>query len=327
MSKTQKHKILFWTIIAISFIISKNLCVGAEQETIAMLDRQVLQLEEIWKAGKTNEYFLKASEIAKRIEKINPNVIMYNEEQAKELLDLWNAGKTNESFAKANEFNKENHSITNNLNNIVAPMLNNLMAKKVNIIDGDNNDLYAMDKLSSYLLSNDKAPIKERRTIALLLCRFLGKIRKELIPNFEPKRVMSNVAPPHDARGGFMFSGMDPAAITNPVVRTQYEAAINENRQNGIMNRRQSELRSLGNEFTTKRIIDYIIKTFRGDIAEMGDKQAVIMDNMIKMFRGDDASIGLLAECIQAANLTDKEKEEVLRKIGVKQPRQGKQQG
>jgi len=305
MSKIQKHKILFWTIIAISFIISKNLCVGTEQKTIAMLDEQVIQLEDIWKAGKTNEYFLKAREISKRIERINPNVIMYNEKQAKELRELRDAGKTNESFAKASEFHKENHSITNNLNDIVAPMFNNLMAKKVDIIDSGNNDLYAMDNLADYLFSNDKVSIKERRTNALLLCRFLGKIRKELIPNFEPKRVMSNVAPPRDARGGFMFSGMDPAAITNPVVRDQYEAAIRENQGNGLMNSRQSELRSLGNEFTTKRIIDYIIKTFRGD----------------------DASFALLTECINAANLTDKEREEVLKKVGVKQPKQGKISG
>ena len=58
----------------------------------------------------------------------------------------------------------------------------------------------------------------------------------------------------------------------------------------------------MGSEVTSTHIIDYIIKTFRGD----------------------DASTALLAECIKAANLTDKEKEEILRKVGVKQPSQGK---
>ena len=117
---------------------------------------------------------------------------------------------------------------------------------------------------------------------------------------------------------------MDPKAITNPVVRAQYEAAIRENHENGLMNSRQFALRSVGGELTTKSIVDYIIKTFRGDVAEMGGKQAVIMDDIIKTFGGDDASIGLLAECIKAADLTEKEKEEVLRKVGVQQPKQGK---
>ena len=77
----------------------------------------------------------------------------------------------------------------------------------------------------------------------------------------------------------------------------------------------------MGDKLTSTRIIDYIIKTFRGDVVEMGGKQAVIMDYIIKTFRGDDASIGLLDECIKAANLTDKEKEKVLKKVGVKQPK------
>ena len=93
------------------------------------------------------------------------------------------------------------------------------------------------------------------------------------------------------------------------------------------MNSRQGALRSVGGEFETKRIIDYVIKTFRGDVAEMGGKQAVMMDYIIKTFRGDDASIGLLDECIKAANLTDKEKDEVLKKVGVKRQIREKQRG
>ena len=182
------------------------------------------------------------------------------------------------------------------------------MANKVNIIDDSSHyDLYAMDYLACRLLSNDKVSIKERRINALLLSRFLGKIRKEIIPNYKDKPVSSNVSPPRDAppQRSPYISGMDPKAITNPVVRAQYEAAIRENEENNNMNGRQGALRSVGDEFTTKRIIDYIIKTFRGD----------------------DTSTALLAECIKAANFTEKEKEEVLRKVGVKQPKQGKISG
>ncbi|MFH1477227.1 MAG: hypothetical protein ABIH24_07035, partial [Verrucomicrobiota bacterium] len=62
-------------------------------------------------------------------------------------------------------------------------------------------------------------------------------------------------------------------------------------------------------------------------VAEMGGKQAVIMDDIIKTFGGDDASGGLLAECMQAADLTDKEKEEVLEKVGIKRLGQGNTSG
>lgn len=313
-----RQKMLFSVILALSFIISGNMCFSAEQETITMLDKQVIQLEEIWKSGKTNEYFLKAREIAK---KINPYSIAYNQKQDAELGDLWKAGKTNEYYAKAKEFADEirSHSITNNLNNIVVSMFNNLMVKKADIIDSGNNDLFAMDDLSGYLFSNDKVSIKERRINVLLLCRYLGKIRKEIVPNFKRKPVMDNVSPPPGTPCA--VAGMSPEAITNPVLRSQYEASIRENRENSHMNSRQAGLRSIEREISAP-IIDYIIKTFRGDVAEMGGKQAVIMDNIIKTFGGDDASGGLLAECIQAANLTDKEKEEVLEKVGVKQPKQ-----
>ena len=267
----------------------ENVC--SEQEAIAVFDRKVIQLEEFFWAGKTNEYIKKAWFVARDIRE---------------------------------------HPAKNNLNGVAAKLLDKLMAKKVSIIDsGYNKDLYAMDDLACRLLSNDKVSIKERRTNALLLCRFLGKIRKETIPNYKDKPTCLHVGPPEDAplqRGGYM-AGMDPKAITNLVVRAQYEAAIRENRENGLMNSRQHALRSVGDEFKTKGIIDYIIKTFRGDVAEIGGKQAVMMDYIIKTFRGDDASIGLLDECIKAANLTDKEKDEVLKKVGVKRQIREKQRG
>lgn len=267
MSKIQRQKKIFWTIITMSFIMSESLCFGTEQKTIAILDKQVIQLEEIWKAGKTNEYFLQARNIAKDI--------------------------------KA-------HSTTNNLSDIAARLFDNLISKEVNLGDAGLDgvgDLFAMDDLAWCLIPNDKASIETRRINTLLLCRYLGKIRKEIIPNFEPKRVVSNVAPPHGIPCA--MAGMDPKVITNPVLRAQYEASIRENQENGLMNVRQQELRSMGDKVTSTRVIDCIIETFdAGDI-----------------------SSPFFIECINSAGLNDKEKEEVLKKVGAKQPKQESARG
>ncbi|MDO9542491.1 MAG: hypothetical protein Q7J98_09230 [Kiritimatiellia bacterium] len=316
MKMPLQRKMFYWVIFVLLLAKCENISFCAEQDP-ALLDKLVKELKELADAGKTNEYFekVKAYDEVKKAHSATNWENICSEQEAITVFDrkliqleeIWEAGKTNEYFEKAKVITKDiqAHPAKNNLNGVAAKLLDKLMAKKLNIIDDSSNyDLYAMDDLACRLLSND---IKERRTTALLLCRFLGKIRKEIIPNYKDKPVSLNVSPPRDAppQRSPYFSGMDPAAITNPVVRAQYEAAIRENQENSNMNGRQGALRSVCNELTTKSIIDYIIKTFRGD----------------------DTSAALLAECIKVAGLTDKEKEEVLKKVSVKQPKQGKING
>ncbi|MDO9527969.1 MAG: hypothetical protein Q7J27_02285 [Syntrophales bacterium] len=335
MKMTLQHKMFFWVIFILLLAKCANVSFCAEQDSVS-LDKQLNELINLANTGKTNEFSEKVKAYTEKMKAHSATnwenvcseqeAITVFDRKVIQLEEIWEAGKTNEYFEKAKVIARDirEHPAKNNLNGVAAKLLNKLMAKKVSIIDIHNNDLYAMDYLACRLLSNDKVSIKERRINALLLCRFLGKIRKEIIPNFKRRPVMRNVVPPIDVPRA--TAGMSPEVITNLVLRAQYEDAIRENRENNLMNSRQAELRSIEREMS-KPIINYIIETFRGDVAEMGGKQAVIMDNMIKTFRGDDASIGLLAECIQATNLTDKEKEEVLKKVGVKRPKQGKATG
>ena len=244
-------KTLIWAILALSFFKCENVCFATDQESISMLDKRVLQVEDLWKTGKTREYYLKAIDIARDI--------MAN-------------------------------STTNNLNAISAKLFDNLISKEVKIEEVRLDDLSAMQKLASYLISNTNASIDERRTNARLLCRYLGKIRKEIVPNYKPKPVVANVRPPLGTPCA--VSGMSPEAITDPVLRAKYEASIRENQNNNLINSRQAELRSIEEEML-KPIMDYTIGTFHVD----------------------DISSALFTECIKSANFSDREKEEVASKI------------
>lgn len=250
----KKHFILktvIGTMLALSFIKCENVCFGTEKESISMLNKRVSQIEALWKRGNSREYYLKAAELAKDI--------MMN-------------------------------SATNNLNAISAKLLNNLISKETKIEEIDLEDLLVMQKLASYLIFNTNVSVEERRTNAKLLCRYLGKIRKEIVPNYEPKPVVANVPPPIGTPCA--VSGMSPEAITDPVLRAQYEASIRKNQDNSLMNSRQAELRNIEKE-TLKPIMNYIIGTFHAD----------------------DISSAFFTECIKYANFNDREKEEIVNRI------------
>lgn len=247
-----RQKMLIWAILTLLFIKCENICFSTDQESIPMLDNQVLQVEDLWKTGNTREYYLKATDIARDI--------MVN-------------------------------STKSNLGTIAAKLFDNLISKEVKIGEVGLDDLSVMQKLASYLISNNNASVEERRLNVRLLSMYLGKIRKEIVPNFKPELVVANVAPPPGTPCA--VSGMSPEAISDPVLRAQYEASIRENQENNLMNSRQSKLRSIEWEMS-KPIISYIIETFHAG----------------------DISSALFTECINCASLNDKEKEEVVRKVG-----------
>lgn len=253
-----RQKILFSAMLALSLIKCDSICFGADQESIPIFDKQVLQIEDLWNTGKTREYYLKAADIGR-------NIIA--------------------------------NSTTSNLNKVTAKLFDNLISKEVKIgetgMDGID-DLIVMDKLAWHLVSNEKVSIEERRTNTLLLCRYLGKIRREIVPDFRTKPVFKNITPPPGTPRA--MSGMSPTAITNPVLRSQYEASIRENHENSLVNTRQQKLRGMADGAIKTRIIGYIIETF---------------------YAGDISS-AVFTECINCAHLDDKEKEEVLNKVGSK---------
>lgn len=82
---------------------------------------------------------------------------------------------------------------------------------------------------------------KDRIRYAALAKLFIGRLSKELIPNFKPKAVTANVIPPISS--GPMMAGMNPDAIKDPVAREAYIKAREENSQNSVLNSRQHSLR------------------------------------------------------------------------------------
>jgi hypothetical protein len=253
MKTVFRRIMLIWAIPVLSFIICDNVCLGIDQESIIMLDKQVLQVEDIWKTKNIHEYYLKATNIAKDI--------MIN-------------------------------SPTSNLNTIAAKFFDNLISKEVKIEEVELDDLLVMKKMASYLISNINASVEERQINVKLLCKYLGKMRKEVVPNYTPKLVVANVAQPAGTPGA---AGMSPEAISDPIARAKYEASIRENQGNSRMNSRQVELRSIEWEMS-KPIIAYTIGTFHAS----------------------DISSALFTECINSASFNDREKEEIVSKVGLR---------
>lgn len=241
------------TVLVMPLITYDNVCFGVDQESIAKHEQEVSQVEELWKKGNIREYYSKASKLAKDIEMNSP---------------------------------------TSDLNTVAAKLLDNLITKEVKIEEVGTDDLSIMQKLAAYLISYTSASDKDRRINVKLLCRYLGKIRKEILPDYKPKPVVANVPPPPGVPG---FAGMSPEAIKGPAARARYEASIRENQENNVMNRRQAELGSQVREMT-KPIMAYITETFHAN----------------------DISSGLFTECVHGAGLREKEKEEVINKVRLR---------
>lgn len=242
--------IIIATVLVMPFITYDNACCGMDQESIAKHEQEVSQVEDLWKSGNIREYYSKASNIAKDIEMNSP---------------------------------------ASNLNTIAAKLFDNLISKEVKIEEVGTDDLSTMQKLASYLISYTNASGKDRQINARLLCKYLGKTRKEIIPDYKPKPVVANVPPPPGVPG---FAGMSPEAIKDPTARSKYEASIRENQENNVMNRRQAQLGNQDREMT-KPIMAYITETFHAG----------------------DISSDVLTECLHGAGFNDKEKEEVVNNI------------
>lgn len=151
----------------------------------------------------------------------------------------------------------------------------------------DGRDIRDLRTLAQRLVSTGGADMEEREQIARAMASFLGSVRAERIPNFQPLPVFANVMPP-DGGGGPAIAGMDPGVIPDPVARAKYEKSLRENQENNLLNARQREL-EITDRVLSERIVRYLGAAFAG----LDYKSAVV------------------AECIEKARLTDKEKEEI----------------
>lgn len=228
-------------------------CFGSESDYTRMINRKISQIENLWLSGKIHDYYLSASNISEDI-----------------LLNSKNGG----------------------LNKSAAMLFSNLISKEVDVDRVGVDDLPIMRKLASHLISSSDGSADEYRINAKLLCRYLGKMRKEIMPNFKPRPVFDNVAPPLGVAGA---AGMDPKAIKDPVARAKYEASIRENNINNIVNSRQITLLNMEKQIA-----------------------APTMSYIIRAFNASDASSFDFVECIRFGNFSESEKAEILRRLGGK---------
>lgn len=218
----EKHSFV-WALLVASLIGHGDVCLSKDQETVGMFDKQVSQLEELWKTGESHQYYVEATRIAADV---NGSSVVSTTDRNKILTRLFEA-----LLSKANEVPKTS-----------------------------TDDLFTMQKVASHLLSNANVFDDDRRVTVQLLSRYLGEIRKEIVRDYERKAVILNVSPPPGV-SGMVFSGMDPEAIRDPDGRAKYKAAIRENQENNSANTRQVVLRNIDGE-VRESIMAYMIAAF-----------------------------------------------------------------
>ena len=246
---------------------------SAEQSSVADLEKKLSHLEALakagrpWKSGADAGYFFVAAKMAKQIKDLRPD---------------------------------------QNRGRLAAQMLPGLLAKEAQLNEvtdedlemdekGDIGmcDLCAAEDLADCLIDDATSSDRDRQRNAHLLARYLGRVRKEKVPNFKSKEVHLNVSPPVNAPGEGMAAGMDPNDIKDPVARAAYKAAIRTNADNNIWNGRQSMLNEMDSSPTAGAIKTYIADTFHG------------RPNLR----------AALVECMSEAKLSEKEKKEIERKV------------
>ena len=230
-------------------------CFAEEAKTAIMFEKEVSAAEDLWKAGKTTDYYVLSAKLS---------------------VDM----KSNKA--------------TVNLNKTAAKLFENLISKESDPKKVGTYDLDAMRKLAPYLTSHDDVTVEERRLNAQLLCRYLGKIRKEMIPNYKSKPYFANVSPPQGMKQ-MAFAGMNPETIKDPIMRAKYKTAIQENQDNARSNVRQSALKT-SDLLVREDVVDYITKTFNAE----------------------DMSSSDFTECIKNAELTTREREELIKRVSQK---------
>ena len=75
--------------------------------------------------------------------------------------------------------------------------------------------------------------------------------------NFEDRPVMYVSPPPETG----MRAGVDPKAISDPIVRSKYQAAINANKEKIRRSNQQIELWGLADPFT-KKAVQYLLRVY-----------------------------------------------------------------
>ena len=241
-------------ILATSLIGGENVGIGEEQEPTKMIEQSQEQIKSLDAIKTAREYYTEAGKIAR-------NVIR--------------------------------RSTSSDQGMLAASLLESLLARSTTMPKTSTDDVFIMHKVASCLVTDTKVPVVNRLATAHLLSRYLGEVRREIIPNFQPRHVVENVSPPRGGGGG-RAAGMDPEAIRDPTEKAMYMKAIKKNQENNLMNTRQLVLRNVEREMSMP-VVDY----------------------MITVFRQPNTPESVVDECIKNAKLTAEETKKVEIAIGA----------
>jgi len=179
-------------------------CFAGEGYVKQTIDKQLAQLEDLWTAGKTEEYCAQGAAVVRDL-----------------ITAKGDAGSISTS----------------------AMLLKSFSDKEFAVRGSGIGVLSETYDLAVYIANNDKARGLERQKNDALLTEYLGHIRREQIRNFSRLKVLANITPSGVPGGQGVTSGMDPNGISDPVVRSNYLMAIKQNHQNALTNERQSSLK------------------------------------------------------------------------------------
>lgn len=142
-----------------------------------------------------------------------------------------------------------------------ASLLETLLTTKPSSRDVGDEDIALMESVAMHILSATDESREAAGRNSMLLSRFLGRLREEIIPDFSRLPVSANVAPPVGV-GVPAFPGMRAEAISDPAARAEYERAIHANLKNNRINRRQHTLARVKRQMV-KRVQNYLVRIGR----------------------------------------------------------------
>ena len=108
----------------------------------------------------------------------------------------------------------------------------------------------------------------DRVRYAAMVILFMKRLNQDIIPDFKPRPVYANVAPPISS--GPMMAGMSPSAIKDPVARAAYLKAIEENSQNNVLNSKQYFFRDTAKQLNIK--LAYFLKETKSKYPDLQDQ-------------------------------------------------------
>lgn len=195
-------------------------------------------------------------------------------------------------YALANELINEirTNAVPDDVNGNVASLLGHVLSKGVGPKEGVvREDLAVIERLAQLLISvEDTATTEERRTNVVLLATCLKCVKKAHVEGYEPKKVYMNISPPYIPSGYDkpVMAGMNPEAITDPVMKAKYADLLLKNARNNDENVRQMELEVLQRPLRRLLIhymeVSAMKRSLAPDLIKIGAEAAGVSEDEIR---------------------------------------------